>query len=171
MDLRFSSWIFVCFLFSEKIVYPVTGSIISGAIPASGARSSVRGTIDMARLYPTRKAVAGQLDPFGVDPNRTRVMTAITASSGQPHADAWDSPHWLDPLKQPGSSASRRLCGEICFALASSSLLPNYGARLAVYALMLIRSSSVSFATTGFIRSAQSPWRGPVCMSNSCRAL
>ena len=47
----------------------------------------------------------------------------------------------------------------------------NIRARLAVYAEMLIRSSSVSFATTGFIRSAHSPLRAPVCMSNIWRAL
>ena len=37
--------------------------------------------------------------------------------------------------------------------------------RDAVYATMLIMSSAVSFATTGFIRSVHSPLRALTCMS------
>ena len=44
------------------------------------------------------------------------------------------------------------------------------GIRDDTYATRLTRSSSVSFATIGFIRSAHSPRRAPVCMSNICRA-
>ena len=52
-----------------------------------------------------------------------------------------------------------------------SARAPYFGGREETYAAMLTRSSSVSFATTGFIRSAHSPWRAPACMSNICRTM
>jgi hypothetical protein len=48
---------------------------------------------------------------------------------------------------------------------------PQCGIRDETYAAMFTRSSSVSFATTGFINSVQTPCRAPACMSYIWRTM
>src|SRR5439155_15460081 len=52
-----------------------------------------------------------------------------------------------------------------------SARAPYFGGREETYAAMLTRSSSVSFATTGFIRSAHSPLQAPACIANNRRTM
>ena len=56
-------------------------------------------------------------------------------------------------------------------AEAKASALRLYGIRDDRYAAIETKSSSVSFATTGFIRSVHTPWRAPACMSYICRTM
>jgi hypothetical protein len=47
----------------------------------------------------------------------------------------------------------------------------HYGTREAVYAAIASMSSSVRFATTGFMRTAHTPLRVPRCVSNNWRTV
>ena len=73
-------------------------------------------------------------------------------------------------VTQGQASANSVAAGNLC-SFGLKIALVAYGFSDARYAVIETRSSSLSFATTGFISCVHGPLRAPCCMSHNCRAI